>query len=165
MIILKDNPVGIDKEILKFQKYLEYRLSDWNLQIYGRSEIIDKKLLIYYKKNDYIEALVLDSQFNGRVFFKDSSNSIIDTNKISTSIEIIFLLNIKNIMPDISHRSDEEIRVELINLISKKVGGQIKVLKGQEVLDKYSTKLIDMQPYHFLSFSFDYSYSQHNCFN
>ncbi|AUC15415.1 hypothetical protein BTO06_09810 [Tenacibaculum sp. SZ-18] len=164
MIVLKINPVGIDREIQNLQKYLESKLSTWNLEIYGRVETIENKLHIHFKRDDYKEVLVLNNSFSGRVFFIDSNSYTVSRNRVKTKLEIVFLLDLSKIKTGISHRCDEEVRVELIELISKKIGDDINVSKGQEVLKNYQTELTDMQPYHFIGISFDYTYSQNNCF-
>ncbi|TDQ27631.1 hypothetical protein [Tenacibaculum caenipelagi] len=159
MIYLKDKPVGIDFEIQKLQKFLSNKLSDWNIEAYGRAEIVNKEPLIFKKNKDYKNALGLNEKFHGRFFFLDSNLSIEQSKYLTTDLDIVFILNIKKIKPEISHRADEEVKMEILSILKKKVYKSIEILKGQDVLKGFDTKLIDMQPYHFIKFSFKHKYN------
>ncbi|CAL2092011.1 conserved hypothetical protein [Tenacibaculum sp. 190524A05c] len=159
MIEQKENPIGIDYEIQKFQNYLNKKLVEWNLQGFGRAELIDNKLLLYHKKNDYKNAFTLNPKFNGRFFFLDSNQSVFNNRELKTFVELIFILNIGKIKPNFSSRADEEVRIELLKFINNKVKREVSILKGQEVVKDYKNDLVNMQPYHFLKFSFELKYN------
>lgn len=157
MIHLKTNPIGIDAEIQGIQEYLYEKLNDWNLEAFGRAEIIDKKPRVFYKKNDYKEILFLSDSENGKFFFVDSEKTKLEEGFLVTDVDLYFLLDVKKIKPNVNHRADEEIRVEILNYLQKKYK-EIDITKGQKVLSNFETKLNDMQPYHFLKFSFEVKY-------
>lgn len=157
MIHLKTNPIGIDAEIQGIQEYLYEKLNDWNLEAFGRAEIIDKKPRVFYKKNDYKEVLFLNETSNGKFFFVDSEKTKLEEGFLVTDVDLYFLLDVKKIKPNVNHRADEEIRVEILNYLQKKYK-EIDITKGQKVLSNFETKLNDMQPYHFLKFSFEVKY-------
>ena len=159
MIHLKENPVGIDYEIQRIQEYLYKNLKSWNIEAFGRVEKLDNDLLIFKKGIDYEKALGLNDSSNGRFFFLDSNLTTEKSKQLTTDIELVFLLNIKKIKPEITHRADEEVKMEILNFLKKKVHGSIEILKGQEVLKSFETKLLDMQPYHFIKFSFEHKYN------
>lgn len=165
MIVFKSNPVGIDKRIQSIQSYLYENLIDWNLEAFGRAEIIDSKPHVFYKKNDYKDALSVNQSTNGKLFFTEkSTKSKTSRNKALSEIDIIFLLDVKKIKPNITHRADEEVRVEILKTLKNKVKRtDIDISKGVEALKGYNTTLKDMQPYHFVKFSFELNYKINEC--
>ena len=146
MIHLKENPVGIDYEIQRIQQYLYKNLKLWNIEAFGRVEMLDNDLLIFKKGIDYEKALGLNDSSNGRFFFLDSNLTTEKSKQLTTDIELI-------------HRADEEVKMEILNFLKKKVPGSIEILKGQDVLKSFETKLLDMQPYHFIKLSFEHKYN------
>ena len=164
MINLKTEPVGIDYEIQRIQQYLYDKLSNWNLECFGRAEIIENKPLVYQKKNDYKEVLFIDGNTNGKFFFVDSEKTSFSKPFLKTEVDLYFLLDTKKIKTSITHRSDEEIRMDILNVLKKRTK-EIEIIKGQKALSDFKTELKDMQPYHFIKFSFELKYSSvQNCF-
>ena len=161
-MILKANPVGIDIAIQGLQKHLNTNLTTWGLEIFGRAEVKEKKPLVFVSNNDYRDALIFSDKVAGRVFFVE--NTTTKSRSLSkTEIDVIFLLNVVKIFPDITHRADEELRVAIYNVLIKKFNrAEITITKGIDALDGFETKLVDMQPYHFLKFSFEVSYNLKN---
>ena len=97
------------------------------------------------------------------VFFFVENSKTKSGSLSTTEIDVIFLLNVVNIFPDITHRADEELRVEIYNVLVRKFNrAEITITKGIDALDGFETKLIDMQPHHFLKFSFEVSYNLKN---
>lgn len=159
MIYLKENPVGIDYEINKLQKYIHNKTESWNIESFGRTELVDNKLLIFESDSDYSEVIALNENFNGRFFFVDSNVTTEKAKELKTEVSIVFILDISRIKSDIPHRADEEVKIELLNIIRKKTRSEISILKGEEVLISYESDLKDLQPYHFLKFSFELNYN------
>lgn len=157
MIHLKYNPVGVDIEIKTLQEYLERKLSSWNIDIFGRVEEYGDKLMVFYKKNDYLPILKFNPKTNGRVFFLDSNDTSLKDGFYTTKLDIYFLLNVVKIKPDVTHRADEEIRMEILKVLEIKFN-EIEIEKGQKVVSGFNTKLKDLQPYHFLKFTVSVSY-------
>lgn len=178
MIYLKKNPVGIDVEIQKVQQYLYDKLN-WDIEAYGRAEINNNEPVVFFNKNDYKNVLLFNQKkmgemllfddkvffsnkkTSGKMFFFDSQNTFYNRPYLKTNIDVIFILNIKEIKPLITHRADEEVRIEILNHLQNKFK-EIKIIKGIEALNGFSTKLENLHPYHFLKFSFEVNY-QNNC--
>lgn len=166
MVFLKDNSVGIDKRIEGIQLFLNDNLKGYNLEILGRAERLDKRLILFYKKNDYKDVLFINPSTMGKAFFIDKEISKTDSkkgSKLFTEVEIIFLLDLKKIKPNIIHRADEEVKIEILEVLKRKLKRiDLEVTKGIEALNGFDTDLKDLQPYHFLKFSLELDYNISN---
>lgn len=166
-IFQKTNPVGIDKEIEKMQSKLNTKLSSWNLDAYGRiykTEREGKTIPEHFSGGkDYKEVLIND-KINGKFFFVENDRStIISGPRYQTTVDIIFLLDLAKIKPNVTHRADEEARLEINEAIGRLTMFDLtEVTKGINALSDFDTDLIDMQPYHFLKFTGTLRY-QINC--
>lgn len=158
-----DNPVGIDLRIQEIQNYLYSGIKEWKVEAFGRAELIGNRLMLFSEERDYTDALVInDSKSNGRFFFIDSEKTIERFSQLVTEVTVVFLLNLEKVYKEKKHRLDEEARIKVLELLKCKGLEDLRVVKGQSVLKGYETSLIDMQPYHFMSFTFDLNYSIHN---
>lgn len=164
MIVLKENPVGIDLKIQKLQMFLDNWLPGYNLEILGRTEIKDKKPIAFYKKNDYKEVLFINQSTSGRVFFIDNEITKTDGKKLVTTVDVIFLLDLIKIKPNVIHRADEEVKIEILDVLKDFLprNTDIEITRGIEALKDFDTRLKDLQPYHFLKFSFELKYNNSN---
>ncbi|TDE53761.1 hypothetical protein [Flavobacterium sp. GT3P67] len=164
MIVLKVNPVGIDKKIQGIQSYLHENLTGYNLEVLGRAELKDKKPIVFYKKNDYKDVLFINPLTNGKVFFVDNETTKTEGKNLVTDVDIIFLLDVQKIKPNVVHRPDEEIRIEILEILHRYLKRtEFEITKGIEALKGFETKLKDLQPYHFVKYSFELKYNSNEC--
>lgn len=166
---LKTNPVGIDKAIQQLQIRLYEHLEFDNG--YGRVYKVEKDTNRFIpahfvnETEDYIEVLTDDS-LNGSFFFLENRKTIFkkDTVQIKTPVDIIFQMNLNKLRSDISHRADEEMRLEILNIISLFPNFEVnQTIKGIRALDGLFHQLRDMQPYHYLKVSGNIKYKNINC--
>lgn len=164
MIVLKENPLGIDKRIQGIQSYLHEKLTGYNLDVLGRAEIKDNKPIVFYKKNDYKDVLFINPLTSGKVFFIDNETTKSDGKSLLTDIDIIFLLDIQKIKPNIVHRADEEVRIEILEILQSYLKRtEFEITKGIEALKGFETKLKDLHPYHFIKYSCELKYNSNEC--
>lgn len=158
---LKTNPVGIDIEIQRIQNKLIEKLTEWNLETYGRVNLGDKNNPLWFVSGkDYKPVLSINDKFYGTFFFVESNETETNNQISSTEIDLIFLLNIAKIKPEISHRADEEVKIEIQNILRGFLTRiNPKITKGNKALEGFETKLKDHQPYHFLKFTFTIRYN------
>lgn len=159
MNYLKNNPVGVDIKIQKLQIKLYENLGFENIEGYGRIYIDNKKgenyPLHFINGIDYKEVLIDDNN-NGKFFFVEDEVTDSEMTISKTKVDIIFLVNLANLYPDIPHRADEELKQQVYRLLKKTrffFPSEIKITKGKDAIKDFKTKLIDMQPYHFMKFS------------
>ncbi|WP_438423259.1 hypothetical protein [Aquimarina macrocephali] len=166
MNYLKENPVGIDIQIQRLQIKLYESLRFEGIDGYGRVYLEDKKgkrkPLYFINGNEYKEVLINDST-SGTFFFIEDEKSKIELPKSVTEVDIIFLLDLKKIKPTITHRADEEVRVDILKVLNRCRYFEVEeITKGIKALSDFDTKLIDMQPYHFIKINGKLRY-QFNC--
>lgn len=155
----KENPVGIDVEIQRIQEKLLEKLSDWNLEGFDRVYVLDKKPIWYYKKNDYRHVLKFDKKTYGLFFFVEGDSTDVKRNISKSDVDLIFLLDISKIKPNSKHRADEEVKIDIQKILAKYLTREIlKITKGINALSPFETRLEDLQPYHFIKFSFQIKY-------
>lgn len=158
---LKTNPVGIDSEIERIQTKLYDNLSSWNIEGFGRVYVNESNTpLWFYKKNDYKTVLIKKAGTNGKFFFVESGSTDIKTSISITEVDLIFLLDISKIKPNITHRADEEIKVDIEKILRRHLTRQpLKIVKGKDALSGFTTNLKDLQPYFFIKFTFPLRYN------
>lgn len=157
---LKINPIGLDAIIHKAQKMLYDKLVLlWTgvvLDGYPRCYVINRngvKTIEHYFLNKEYRSLI---HAEGNKFFFTSENDIdgdtdIRAVRLSTDIDLYFIVNVPEIKPSLIHRGDEEIRNDVMDVISKIPGVYFKRLVKN--IDKVFTGFQyinenDMQPYH-----------------
>lgn len=166
MNYIKTSPVGIDKHIQKIQVKLYEKLGYENIDGYGRVyplEIEGKTIPAYFEGGkDYRDVLTNDRK-NGQFFFVESETTKTEGPRMETEIDIIFLLDLKKIKPNVPHRADEEARMDITSILDReRIFYPKEIVKGKDALDDFDTKLLDMQPYHFIKFTGTLKY-QINC--
>lgn len=162
----KENPQGIDEEIQLMQNKLYTKLNYDKMTAYGRVYKLkkgEKTFPAFFKEgNDYKDVLLDDSK-NCQFFFFENSRTRYESPLNITDVKIIFLLNLKNLKPDIPHRADEECKIEIQEILNRMKFFKIKSIdKGQRALSDFITDFQDMQPYHAISFNGTLRY-QINC--
>lgn len=159
---LKTNPIGIDVEIQEIQTKL-YESLDWNIEAFGRVYKDEKGNPIwFYKNDDYKNVLSIKDSTNGRFFFVESDNTTTKNQISTTQIDVIFLLNIAKIKPTVPYRADEEVKIDIQNVLRKHLTRiNPTITKGIKALEGFETKLKDIQPYHFIKFTFNINYKHY----
>ncbi len=181
--LTKDTTIGLDSVIDRIQRKV-YKLNEkWGVELtgYPRCYILQKEKGIkvieaYLGNGDYSGSLIYAE---GNKFFFLSGESIenVSENYFRTTIELYFMLNIEDVYPNISHRADEEVRVDVINVLNTIQG--ITILKLESSSDKVFARFNnrisqsfeheytdDMQPYHYFKVLIDvleYDINQTKC--
>ena len=116
MNYLRENPVGIDSEIILIQKYLYNSIvSRWSLPDfsgYGRVYKNKKNSLIipeYYVSEKEYEEVLLDDRLNGIMFFSPSDTADVYGDLVIQECDVIFTFNLSCIEFS-NEREDEKIR-------------------------------------------------------
>lgn len=173
---LKTNPVGKDASIQRLQYHLyENLIAKWSVPLdgYGRCYIVSTKgvktIEPYIGGNEYENLVVAEKN----KFFFTAENEEIRTGNLTfkTSVDLYFILDVNKIYPDISHRADEEVRKDVINIIESVHGVLITriAVNIEKVFNRYEYDYQDdMQPYHCFKIELDlidYDINQNYCIN
>lgn len=153
---LKDNPVGTDQAISKIQNTLYDKLSviwDDTLDGYPRCYVVRRENLstaeYYQGKKEYGNLVNTDKS---KFFFIAESEKTTDNQvHFSQAVQIYFILDLKKCYPNILHRADEEVRQDVIDILSKHCDCQINsvVVGLQNVFRLFSYKeTYDTHPKH-----------------
>lgn len=174
----KTNPIGLDAKIQRLQTSLFSQLNTlWGLtspnelDAYGRCYVIEQdgeRTARFFKTpNEY--QIVSVAERNKFFFLNRTASKKIDTIRYETTLELIFLLDVVKLKPNVTHRADIEVQadVELIlnqfdNVwVDSIETGFENVLRGMNY-DQES----DMQPYHGFRYNLKVIYSMNeecNC--
>jgi hypothetical protein len=172
---LINNPVGIDSVINKIQSKLYNSLNTlWGVEIDGFPRCYDiirdkRKTIEHYLGNK--EYLSLISHDRNKFFFLSNQDYVQNSySTYDTVIELYFIVNLSKCKPLLGHRGDEELRLDVINVLSLvgDISPNMKIVKGVEnVFKGYSYNLSDdMQPYHSFKISLtinDFKLNKTNC--
>lgn len=178
MLIAKTNPVGIDKVIDKYQKDLHsYLVSKWGLQD------ADFKAYARVYRNQRDEMFVPEVFTGGKdykeVYFDSFSYLFFGTSEKvdykspvnSTNVYIVFRVNLEKVKPQVSHRADEEVRIDVqqfaqkgaydfqLQSIETGVSAAFREFSGWIKEVKYS----DMHPWHVFRLNFLVKYDNRIC--
>lgn len=124
MLVLKQNPAGIDDVIDTLQQYLWNEFpcfESWDSypRAYRNPARFNDRGFIpecYDENGEYIEVFHNDN-VSMTTFFVAESDREIDNRLATQRLSLIVQCNLKDLFPDISHRADEE----LINLFWRKI--------------------------------------------
>ena len=154
---IKDNPVGLDVVIDIIQKRLYNKLTPlWNVKLEGYPRCYEvkrnKKTTIehFLGRNEYKSLIHSDEN---KFFFivKDNIKQVSFTT-YNAVIELYFIVNVQDCKPSIKHRADEEVRNEVINVLSTiGVADALKtiIIDTASVFRGYDYELLnDMHPHH-----------------
>lgn len=162
---LKSSPVGIDKPIQRLQKALYNKLEfdEGYGRIYKVERDARKEIPAFFlNKIDYKEVLTND-RINGSFFFVEYYRTLQDGPMLETEVDIIFQMNLKLMKPNISHRADEEMRVDILKAIEPyRFFNITDIVKGRNALNGFFHRLQDMQPFSYLKLTGKIKY-QTNC--
>jgi len=175
MVIAKDNPIGIDSLVNKMQNVINERLAWANqLEIYPRCYIQfrDNQTTIehYLKNGDY--ETVNNAEANKCFFVLFGNQQKENDGLYSTQLDLYFTLNLTEIKPDVLHRCDEEVRMDVLKVIERFSLGINTVTINQVItgIDNVYRGLFfnrddDNQPYHCFKVRLDIKYDKdgYNC--
>lgn len=166
MIHLRNEPLGIDKQIQRMQTVIHNDLNFDNFDAYSRVELIREKEAfvpyIYLDGIEYKEVLFDDSK-KGQFFFVEEEITRVDGNLATTFLSIVFQMDLNAIYTDTNSRKDERARIDIYNALKKCAAFKIiEIVRGENALKGFKHDLINMQPYHFLKFYGTIKY-QINC--
>lgn len=165
MIVLKENPVGIDLEIQSLQKKLYAKINK-DIISYGRVYKIEqneKTILAHYLSgNDYKEVFTNDKK-DGIFFFLVDNKLSYKENINKVKVDLVFIVNLTKFFPSINHRADEEFQTFIANHIAYFFDNrEYEVTKGLDALSEFKIST-DMHPYHILKFRGDVEYQNIKC--
>jgi hypothetical protein len=161
----KITPVGLDVSVEAI-KDLVYGLKDyWNVELdgYGRCYPIfgsDKtKQIQYFKgKDEYVD--LLNAEGNKFFFTHETGLERTVKNHAKAKVDLYFILDVSKIYPNIQHRADEEVRLDVLNMIEKKCSQFAKwsnvITDIDKVFNRYgyvknnykTSNSDDLHPYH-----------------
>lgn len=168
MIYKIESPKGIDTQIQKIQTHLHNKLNWGDIDVYGRvyRNPLKKNVLCleaYVGNNEYKDVYTNDFK-NGSVFFvEDDVHKSKDGVRFTNKVKIVFMINLKKIYPNITHRADMESEMKAIDLVRQNSIFSFESLeKGvKQVLGEFYTEGIktdDMHPFHVFSITGEVSY-------
>ena len=183
MLLTKTNPVGIDIPMQKLQSYMHDRLiSKWAVadntayRCYGRAyrnQTADGYIAENYEGAKNYKEVYWDSSLTSISFFGITPKTNFDAGNESPDVHLVFFVNLEKIKPLITHRADEEIHKDVINVINEKSYGFMlqSIDTGIEnILREYPgsrrddrLKFVDMHPTHCFRLNFKLNYNINNC--
>jgi hypothetical protein len=169
MLILKENPVGVDVAIQALQVHLHKQLViKWGLtgaddpayQSYGRvyrNKKDNQYIAEAYVGNNEYKEVYWDDTLKAISFFGTGSTTKFDINN-KVDVHLVFFVNVEKLKPSVGHRADEEVRNEIQQLFGNTLHGflyESMELWLENVLREYPgsrrdnrLNAVDMQPVH-----------------
>lgn len=178
MNYLKTSPVGIDLKIDRIQKSIYTTLVEkWTtVDVYGRvykNQKDNGTVLEVYTQNGEYQRILFNE--GNKVFFVQGQEPINNLGLIENDLWAVAVVNLENIKPGITHRADEEARVDLFSALVSAVGrenitrleyGLEKVKRVvEDNLSFENFKFSDVHPYHvfMVKMKVDYSLLINQC--
>lgn len=176
MNYLRENPIGIDFEINKIQKFLYDKIVErWSLEDfngYGRVYKNKKNNLIipeYYVSEKEYEDVLLDDRLNGIMFFSPHKDADVYGDLIVQKCDVIFTFNLSSLGFS-NEREDEKIRQFILyslNNFNRKTDF-IKQIKT-DLTNVYSefngvaNYFYDMQYFHHFKVTLELRFNNNKC--
>lgn len=175
MLVAKDKPVGIDKIIDKYQSALyNYVISKWQGDFTAYPRIYKNTLgekqvpELYIGGNDYKEVYFDNSSY---CFFGEADRVDHKQGSNTTQVYIVFKVDLSKARPDVNHRADEEVRLDVQQFSStRKYGFELQSIETgvQAAFREFSgwlkdVKYSDMQPWHVFRLNFQVTYDNKKC--
>ena len=173
MIYLKSTPIGIDVAINDIQKAVANAVSWTNYNAFHRAYknvssggIIPEvyKVKTQPKIGEYEEVLTNDNLYGSSFFVvADTRNTIDNGNLVSTTVSMIFQMNLEAVTGISDSRQDEELHVKVSNAINSSAYGKVSsIITGiNNVYTEFDTNNVqfdDIQPFHCFRIDIDVSY-------
>jgi hypothetical protein len=166
MVVSKTNPTGIDFYIQKLQTQLstslvtKWGITDSQYKAYGRCYRNKKDngyvAEIYTGGNEYKDAYWDDSL--SAISFFGITGSEKNAGQMVADVHLVYMVNIKKLKPSITHRGDEEVRADVLDVFHLSTEGfrfESLELWIDNVLREYpgsirenGLKAVDMHPIH-----------------
>jgi hypothetical protein len=182
MLIQKTNPVGADKALQKLQSHLHDKLiTAWGLtgtpekyKCYGRiyKNQLGAGMFLpeWYEGGDEYKEIYFD-EVPAYSFFGISDKVEFDGFEHQTNAYLVFRVKLSEIKPLITHRADEEVHVDVLNIIKNGLYGftYTSMETGVRNAFKEFTRWMDekqyndMHPWHVFRLNFKLSYNINNC--
>lgn len=170
----KTNPIGIDAKIQRLQTSLFSQLNTlWSTELdaYGRCYVVEEngERTVNFYKNPKEYQIISVAEKNKFFFIHRSIAKKVDTLNYETNIELIFIVDVAKLKPQITHRADVEVQADVELLLNQfenifvesfEVGYE-NVLRGIKF-----NQTSDMQPYHVFKFNLNVRYNMNeecNC--
>ena len=169
--LTKTNPVGLDALIHEYQVKM-YALKDkWGIELSGYP-----RCYILQKKNGdgqlvkTIESYLGNQEFSGSLIFAEENKFFFVAGEkeiqvdrpfqYETTIELYFMLNTKECYPNIQHKADNEVRVDVLNALSKVTGiKQVDIeANGDKVFNRFNNRISQNYEYEYTDGMDDYHY-------
>ncbi len=188
MLNVISDPKGIDVPIRKLQEKLHASLmSKWGLDVnnpdqnilyqsYGRcyrNKKDDGYIAEVYKGNNEYKEVYWDDSLYAISFF-GISNELLHDKAEKSEVHLVFFVNLDKLKPDVSHRADEEVRLDVLSIIGYSLFGfnyKSVSLSIENVLKEYPgsrrddrLKFVDMHPIHCFRINLSLIYNINNCF-
>jgi hypothetical protein len=171
---IKTNPIGIDAKIQRLQTSLFSQLNTlWSTELdaYGRCYVVEEngERTVNFYKNPKEYQIISVAERNKFFFIHRSIAKKVDTLNYETNIELIFIVDVAKLKPQITHRADVEVQADVELLLNQfenifvesfEVGYE-NVLRGIKF-----NQTSDMQPYHVFKFNLNVRYNMNeecNC--
>ena len=185
-LILKNSPVGIDTVINNINKLvyddLNWLSTNYNTVHYtayhralknpnGQGGLIPEVYNIdtVTRRGEYSEVFYDDSLDASSFFYVDDNQSTIDNGRMfSTTLSMVFQVDLSIVASAIKHRGDAEIHRVVVNAINKGIYGKVSnVVTGiQNVYSDFEQSQIDftdMHPFHCFRVDIDVNYEFQCC--
>lgn len=174
MIYLKDNAIGVDREINSIMNKINKALNDdasWGIDIYHkvyRERTDDDKFAPYAfdSVKEYSEIFVTDKSVGDVGFYL--SNTRDTEGYANVDCEVIFSINLDKIDGGSLQREDERAIMMAFDAVNS-YQGKITQIKTElrnvfADFDQERIKYRDMQPYLNFSFTLNINYKNNNCY-
>lgn len=169
MLVVRNNPIGIDWYVQRLQTYIHGQLlTRWAIDTaqynaYGRcyrnKEVGGSGYIAenYTSSGNYKE-VYWDSSLSAISFFGLSGNILRKNASAMADVHLVFFTDLAKLKPSVAHRADEEVRQDVTNLLQASQWGfmhQSTEFGIENVLKEYPgsrrddrLKYVDMHPVH-----------------
>lgn len=183
MVYYKTNPVGIDAEIQRLQKFLYDTLkikwgitNDVDFDLYGRvyrNQTADGFIPEAYKGNANYQEVFVNDAIKATGYFGIGDSITYNKGTSTAQVYLVFTVNVAKLKPSIVHRADEEIRVDVERLLENRrncctitsfetgIDNVFKEFSGWR--KKEGIKYTDMHPLHCFRINLNLIYNIQDC--
>jgi len=174
----KTNPIGLDAKIQRLQTSLFSQLNTlWNLtngaelDAYGRCYVIeqDSEKTVRFFKTPKEYQTVSVAERNKFFFLNRNIAKKVDTLNYETTLELIFIVDVVKLKPQIDHRADIEVQADVELILNQFDNVWVESLEVGYENALRGIKYIqadDMQPYYVFKYNLNVLYNMNeecNC--
>lgn len=182
--LTKTDPAGLDIVIDNIQRKIYDLSTQWQVELdgYPRCQILKgnngQKTIEAYLGNDEYSGSLIFAEENKFFFLAGEAVEHVVGDYYKTVIELYFMVNLEQIYPNIIHRADEEVRIDVLNILT--TIPQVNVVKvesnNDKVFARFNNRISqnyeyeytdDMQPYHYFKILLDvleYDINAQSCY-